>query len=309
MSIPVDERVQIARQVLADILTQNGPQLGAKLKVRLTAALGQRLGYPADQWHTLVPRLSHFLAANSDLVQVHRPAGPGDIRISLRDDSRGATDLKAESSKVWYRPDVWTAFVNPDPDRRRFFHRRSHEVVHFIGQSPAAPNPELAGRVAGDPLFIEIQFAGADSQRDWLREFLDTTPLISEAHKKVARHFLELPFDSSINTAFAAALGPHADVWRRFRARKVDDLVSGWAGSNGIALETLKRFPSAGEVAATPESDTVSPKVAEPQMIPPMVGGDLRSTLLTLVESLDETELRLVLVPLSAIERMLRPRS
>src|SRR5688572_8608563 len=128
MSIQPDERASIARQVLVDVLTENGPQLGAKLKVRLTAVLGQRLGYPTNQWHTLVPKLSHFLAANSDLVQVQRPEGPGDIRVSLRDDSRGATELKPESSRVWYRPDVWTAFVNPDPDRRRFFHRHSHEI-------------------------------------------------------------------------------------------------------------------------------------------------------------------------------------
>ena len=42
MSIPSEERGQIARQVLVDILKENGPQLGAKLKVRLITALGRR---------------------------------------------------------------------------------------------------------------------------------------------------------------------------------------------------------------------------------------------------------------------------
>jgi len=43
MPIPSEERAQLARQVLVDILKQNGPQLGARLKLQLTAALGQRL--------------------------------------------------------------------------------------------------------------------------------------------------------------------------------------------------------------------------------------------------------------------------
>jgi hypothetical protein len=309
MSIPVDERAQIARQVLVDVLKQNGPQLGAKLKVRLTTALGQRLGYPVDKWHTLVPRLLHFLAANSDLVEVQRPMGPGDIRISLRDHSGGTSEIEVESRKVWYRPDVWTAFVNPDPNRRRFFHRNSHEIVHFSTQSLAAPNPQLAERVAKDPLFIEIQFASAESQREWLREFLDTTPLISEAIKRVARHFLELPFDSSVNAAFAASLGPHGDAWRRFRTKKVDDLVTAWAERSGVDLETLKRFPPPTEFASRLTPGTAIPGSShEPEAAAPLIDSDPRSTLLKLVASLDDADLRQVLVPLSAVERILRSR-
>ena len=113
---------------------------------------------------------------------------------------------------MWYRPDVWTAFVNPDPHRRRFFQRQLHEVVHFSTQSSAPPNPQVAERVAREPHFIQIQFASTERQQNWLREFLDTTPLIAETHKKVARHFVEVPFDSSINAAFAASLGPHGDA-------------------------------------------------------------------------------------------------
>jgi hypothetical protein len=100
MSIPTEERQQVARQVLVEILKESGPQLGAKLKVRLTAALGRRFGLPTDVWHALVPKLTQFLAANSDLVNVARPSGPGDILVSLRDEpgppairSRGGQSL------------------------------------------------------------------------------------------------------------------------------------------------------------------------------------------------------------------------
>lgn len=309
MSIPADERAQAARQVLVDLLKENGPQLGAKLKVRLTTVLGQRLGLPADTWHALLPKLSHFLAANSDLVDVDRPEGPGDIRVSLRDSASSPSQIERQSTKVWYRPDVWTAFVNPDPNRRRFFQRQRQEVVHFSTQSTVPPNPQLADRVGRDPQFIEIQFATAEAQQNWLREFLDTTPLISEAHKRVARHFVEVPFDSSINAAFAASLGPHGDAWRRFRAKKVDDFVTTWAATNGVDVEGLKRFPQADELTEHPTPAANLPSSTEPQPAIPLATGDSRSTLLRLIESLDDAELRQVLVPLSAVERILRPRS
>ena len=100
MSIPADERAQAARQILVDLLKENGPQLGAKLKVRLTTVLGQRLGLPANTWHALLPKLSHFLAAHSDLVDVDRPEGPGDIRVSLRDSASSPSQIERQSTKV-----------------------------------------------------------------------------------------------------------------------------------------------------------------------------------------------------------------
>jgi hypothetical protein len=308
MSIPSEERVQIARQVLVEILKENGPQLGAKLKVRLSAALGRRLGLPPDAWYALVPKLTHFLAANSDLVYVSRPLGPGDIRVSLRDATGSQSQGEGESTKVWYRPDVWTAFVNPDPNRRRFFHRNQHEIVHFSTQSAEPPNPQLAERVAADPQFVEIQYAGAQEQRNWLHEYLDTTPLVSESQKRVARHFVEMPFDSSINAAFAASLGPHADAWRRFRAKKVDNLVAQWAERNHIDPATLKRFPAPHESVAHATIDTVLPSSPEPRADAPETSVESRSALLKIMESLDDAELRQVLVPLSAVERILRSR-
>jgi hypothetical protein len=308
MSIPSDERTTLARHVLIEILRENGPQLGAKLKVRLSATLGRRLGLPPDQWHRLIPRLSNFLAAHSDLVEVQRPAGPGDIRVSLRPDSSQALTAEIEPTRIWYRPDVWTAVVNPDRQRRRFFHRRNHELVHFVDQGLTPPNPELARRVAGDPSFVEIRFADADTQNRWMREFLETTPLISEAHKRIARHFVEVPFDSSLNVAFAAALGPHAEAWKRFRARKVDDQISNWARTNGIDLEALKTFPIAtGD--ATPALVEAPPALPRPKQATTERAGDLRSTLRGIVDSLEDSELPQVLIPLSAVNRILRLRS
>jgi hypothetical protein len=307
VSIPPDEQALTARKVLVQILKENGPLLGSKLKVRLTAVLGQELGVPREAWHSLVPRLSHFLAANSDLVEIHR-SGAGDIHVSLRDRARNTSTAEAGATKVWYRPEVWKAFVNPDPDRRRFFHRHTHELVHLLMQPSGGPDSPLAERVSKDSEFVPIEFADAETQQGWLREFLDTTPLISESHKRVARHFLELPFDTSINAAFAASLGPHGDAWKRFRAKKLDDFITAWAQRNGVDSPALKRLPPKRE-------DTERTTAAEGAVLnPPQPsgtaslsdGGESRHTLLALVESLDDTELRQVLVPLSAVDRILR---
>jgi len=310
MSIPLDERVSVARQVLLETLKENGPQLGAKLKVRLSAALGRRLGLPPDRWHSLIPRLSHFLAAHSDLVQVERPTGPGDIRVSLRDEALLRPDLVSELPHVWYRPDVWMAFVNPDPLRRRFFNRRTQEIVHFVAQSSTPPNPELARRIQDDPAFVEIQLADSATQNTWMREFLET-PVISEAQKKVARHFVEVPFESSINTAFAVSLGPHADTWRRFRVRKIADHIRRWSERTGITIASLKSFRPAAETTDAGRLSVETGQAASTpvQELAEKSAGDLRSTLRSIVELLDDSELRFVLVPLSAVERILRPRS
>lgn len=306
MSVSHEEFHKVARQVLAEVLTEAGPQLGAKLKPRLIGELCRRLNWPITESRLLIPRLSSFLAAHSDLVEVRRPIGPGDITVQLRNGGSRGGKVGVEASHTWYHPSVWAAFVNPDPARRRFLHRQSHEVVHFVDQSASPPNPEFADRVSSDKSFVEIQFARADLQSDWMREFLQTSPLIPGAEKQIAAHFARLPFISSINAAFAAALGPHAETWRRFRAHKIDDLISRWATSNDIDLAQLRTNPMAkpfapGEAAkATPEqpSDvTASPKAVR----------DVRSTLRALVESMDDAELRSVLVPLSAIERLLRP--
>ena len=181
--------------------------------------------------------------------------------------------------------------------------------MHYSTQSQAVLHPLLAERVAKDPLFVEIQFANAESQRDWLREFLGTTPLISETHKRVARHFLDLPFDTSINGAFAASLGPHADPWRRFRAKKVNDLVTAWADRCGIELEALKRFLPVAAPVDGPEPEVPSSGAPQSPVSPALAASDPRAMLLRVVESLDDSELRQVLVPLAAVERMLRSRS
>ena len=298
---------ELARQALVEVLSENGPQLGAKLKVRLTEWLGRRLSYPSDQWYTLLPKLSAFLAAHADLVDVQRPSSSGDIRISLRK-SRQQADAE-NKSPVRYRSNVWMAFINPDPQRRRFFHRRSGEVVHYTLPASGAASVGFADRVAKDAQFIEIEFASAETQREWFRKFLDANTFISEAQEKVARHFLNIPFDSSVNTAFAAALGPHAEAWKRYRAQAIDDHIANWANLNGVELAALSSAPVVDAKSLGVKAEKNAAGLSEAQAVTVRTKGNLRLTLRELTELLDESELACVLVPLSAVERISRSRS
>src|SRR5262249_46655360 len=113
MQASQEEFRKAARQALIEILT-DGPQLGAKLKPRLTAELGRRLNWSPSEWRTLIPRLSNFLAVHSDVVEVRRPVGPGDITVELRSTAQAGVGARAEASHSWYHPSVWAAFLNPD---------------------------------------------------------------------------------------------------------------------------------------------------------------------------------------------------
>jgi hypothetical protein len=145
MSNPED-RTALARQVLVDILRVNGPQLGSKLKIKLIAGLIQRGRLTPAESTLLIPKLSTFLVANSDLVEVQKST-VGDITIALRDKAAINADQETDAQPIRYRPDVWQAFLNPDPQRRRFFHRHAHTLVHYLIDSMTSPNPEIARQV------------------------------------------------------------------------------------------------------------------------------------------------------------------
>lgn len=305
--ITADAEAQISRQLLIDVLRSKGPQLGAKLKVLLVAEISNRLQIPQVSRHTLIPKLSDFLAANSDLVEVERPSGPGDIRVKLRSNAQASNRASATSAEEPYRVEAWIAFTNPDPNRRRFFHRQQRSIVHYSTASNAQMDAQLAERVARDPQFVEINFATAETQSSWQRDFLDSDPLISDSHRRIAQLFTQVPFDSTVNAAFLAALGPHGEGWKRFRAKKMGELASSWAQKNSIPVSQLKQ--SARQVPVVSDSSpSEGTQITDGGSTGKVVGNALRAALIQAAELMDESELRQVLVPLSALERILRTR-
>lgn len=72
--------------------------------------------------------------------------------------------------------------------------------------------------------------------------------------------------------------------------------MTAWATTNGVDVEGLKRFPQAGELTEPPTPVAQLPSSIELPVVVPLVGGDSRPTLAALIQSLDDTELRQVLV-------------
>ena len=304
MFSPDDPRT-VTRQVLVDILQQEGPLLGAKLKVLLFADLSRRLNVGMSELEKMIPKLGPFLAENVDLVQVAR--GQSDITVSLASPDLTVNTVDAASSNVWFLAEVWQAFLNPDPQRRRFFHRSTHKIVHFLSNSTARPNPEIACRVQADPAFIEIDFAPAAVQTDWMREFLETNAFLSEWSKRVCRHFLSVPFESAVNEAFSAALKQHSSAWKRLRSTKADQLIKEWADKNRVSVADLQK-PS--ERTPNTESDArvhlgPSGMIANLKPAESTQANELKLALHRVVDLLDPQDLDRISVPISVLVRVM----
>lgn len=290
------------RQALVEALQLRGPQIGARLKVLLVNDLARRRNLSPIERATVIPRLSAFLAKHSDLVEVTR--GPSDIFVKLRSSATPQVARERERPQTWYRSDVWHAFLNPDAARRRYFHRATHEIVHYVLGSQSSPNPAVAHRVEADRgAWVEIAYANAARQVEWMRDFLQTTSLLPDSSKKIGTHFLTVPFESSVNAAFAASLGEYSTVWKKYRTAKADEQIREWARTNGIDLVHLQKPPEP-VVQVRPES--IERPVAADEERASSRDGNLRATLLALIDSMDDAELRAVQVPASSLLRVRR---
>jgi hypothetical protein len=133
---------------------------------------------------------------------------------------------------------LWHAFTNPDSTRRRFFHRRMHNVAHYIEGSHADPNPRIADEIRKDQNYIEIRPASAEEQNRWMRRFAGMHGL-PDGSKEIIDSLLAVPFTTQLTRTFSAALGPLADEWNRWRALQVRELAEKWASENGVPLADL----------------------------------------------------------------------
>jgi len=169
------DHLQLARAILQELLVA-GPIKGAKLKPQLVRQFELRTGMGFRGVFPDYLKFSDFLSANKDLVDVTPPQGQGDITVQLKGNHVAAPRItwQAGNAPVSFelpRP-LWQAFTNPDPDRRRFFNRETRDVVHYIEDSSEEPNPRIRTQVRDDPNFVEIEPAGAELQKEWMREFV-----------------------------------------------------------------------------------------------------------------------------------------
>lgn len=285
---------QVARELLRELL-MTGAQRGARLKTLLAREFERRTGTDFSTAFWNYPKFSNFLLANSDLVDVSRPSDPGDVTVRLKQSYATAEpemrqDVVINDVSFNLPKPLWHAFTNPDPKRRRFFHRLMHNVVHYVEGSTTDPNPRIAASVQSDRNYVEIIPAMAEQQSQWMKEFARAAPIPS-AKKPVIDSLLNVPFTSQLNATFLTALGELSEQWSRSRALHVRQHVEQWANQNGITLDDLS-----AETA----------KVQKPSVSMHYATGteaDLRSMLHLAIDALSSAELAQVLLPATVLSR------
>ena len=287
------------RDVLREVLS-SGSILGARLRPLLIEEYRRATARDLEPVLKSFGKFSAFLAANADLVDVRSDDKSGDIRVLLK--TARAPHKPALMSSRRLSKELWQAFTNPDERRRRFYHRDTREVVHYLDNSSETLDKSLARQVGSDNRFVEIQFARAQDQNGWMSEFLDSTSGLPDSTRRVASHLVSVPYESSVNWAFASALGAYGEAWRRFRAAKVSDKVEQWAERNAISLQAEDSSPDAETSPATADDAGLS-SASE------TTTEDLRKSLQSAIMLMSPTELAQVLVPATVCARLDRVRS
>lgn len=229
-------------QLILNLLSSSSPELGARLKQRLNAALSSKGLGPFNERAYGVKRFSNFLEqALGERVFIDRPQGAGDIRVSLRrpqsfQESKWTEGPQEARGKVpVIRSDIWQAFTNPDPERKRFFHRETRVIRHYLqGESSS-----IKIEVDGEPeKFIEVEPIDRDVQIDWMRAFLDSVRM-APSDRAPLDALIGDHYSSGVNATFTRALGLHGNAWRLFRTHNVTSLIQKWAQQHGVPFEHL----------------------------------------------------------------------
>lgn len=232
--------------MIIELLQTRSPELVARLKQRLNLRLTTQ-GLPHFDEHAFGYRkFSEFLKAtlSSELIFDARN-GTGDMLVSLNQIPAAPVDAKPaikageeKTERAAIRNDVWQAFTNPNPQRRRFFHRHTHAIRHFSDQADeAAIKVEILGALQD---YVEILPIDGSKQTQWMAEFLDAIPLQGKDRGPFDA-MLKESYTSSFNSVFTAALKERGTAWKKFRKARVNLAIDEWATKNGITPIVLSR--------------------------------------------------------------------
>ncbi len=297
----MNDQISLVREILRQLLVQ--PQKGSRLRPLLEREFEKRTGISFRAAFWSFPKFLTFLEANSDILDIVKPNGPGDITVQLRQDvpSAPVSALPPPTSLARFLPSsVWNAFTNPDLRRRRFFSRLSGEIVHYIEGSQTAHHLTIASVVANDSNYVEITPVSAEQQSGWLKEFLASVR-VPESKQELLNILAETPYSSAVNTAFIATLEDLGEEWRQFRASRVHEAVRAWAESQNIPLDQVLRLPSHAIHGTVDQHGhgSLSPASQESSSI-----NDLRLWLHALIDKLDSTDASQILLPASTLFKL-----
>jgi hypothetical protein len=297
----MEASLDLARQLLRSLLS-SGPKYGAGLKIQLAREFERLSGVPFRSIERQFPKFSAFLAANSDLVEVVRPDSVGDVTVHLK-----AAPHADDGTRLSRLPtDLWHAFSNPDQRRRRYLNRATGRVVHFLPESEDDLDRRLAAEVSGDKNYVEVAYPTAFRQSSWMHEFLGSTN-IPDQIRATCTHLANVPYSSSVNTAFTIALREYGTTYRHFRFSRVMEAVKEWAERHGVDL-VLDMFTAATSEIRPPAATAPTTLIPGPVADEHAPASDARKQLHALIDLLDEQELSHVLIPLSSISRLAKKR-
>lgn len=258
---------------------QHGPIPAATLKQKVNAALIQQGHGSLDERALGFKKFSEFLDSQSSWIKLSRPHGAGDIAVSLR---QTAPTLQASSAQpATIRNEIWQAFNNPDRNRRRYFSKKTGEVLHFIGEF-SAEEKAIADSAADHP---PIEPIASEKQISWMREFLDNLGL-PQAERAAFDAMLGEQYSSALNLTFTRALGANAHAWREFRTQYVVAHIVRWANAAQIPTDQIERAEQASE---TPHS-TVPPSL--------VTGQTARVKVQKLLEIISDEDLSKIVLPI-----------
>lgn len=232
-------------KLIVSLLASRSPEFGARLKQRLNALLRERNLEPFDERQYGFRKFQDFLEkGQGDVVEVIRTEGGGDIRVVLKGSQKTMVDehpIQSDAPKIDrparpIRSDVWQAFANPDPERRRFLDRQTYQICHFISNHQS----DVKNQVERNPSqYVEIAPITTETHKKWMRDFLDAVP-ITGVERTVLEQMLDQAYTSALNAAFTRSLASNAGRWKEHRVKLVLEAISLWAQSNKLDIDRLR---------------------------------------------------------------------
>jgi hypothetical protein len=275
---------QLIHELIDQILLVRSPEFGARLKQRLNEVLTKRGEDRFNERALGFRKFSDFLESQPLRWTIERSQTGGDISVSLRSAPAAklgpVSTITAPTNAATFRNDVWQAFVNPDPKRKRFLSRNDLTVKHFVVGDLDSPALHLIN--ASPQKFAEINPVDGTSQTTWMKEFLGSLPLQLRDRAPIEA-MIGVEYTSSINVAFTRALGSHGDAWRRYRTDRIAALIDQWAEKAGLSPASLRK---PADLAQTGDPTSQPPKTP-----------DVRTKIHKLMELVSEDDLERLILP------------
>lgn len=294
--VPLESATQLLRQLLG----AHSPELGARLKQRLIASVREQGLGRFDERALGFKGFRIFLEkTQAGWLQISRPPDEsGDIQVSLRDQPAPSAAGPARAMLgLRFRSEVWQAFTNPDPARKRFLHKRTGQVTHFKN---GERSPEQAAFSAHPGDYAEIEFIEGNQQLQWMEEFLNAVPIVGE-ERKVIESLRSTSYSSAMNAAFSRALGDKQDHWREFRTSRVATAILDWAAKHSVDARLLEQTGDVPEVKAVTAAAALG--IRGKEVLSP------RQDTLKLLDLLTDQEIKRVVIPVLLSTMLLRSRA